>query len=151
MDSSWGRAAAHSTLTGTRDEREQQRAEARTRRAAERVAAAEARTEARATARDAQSQERERLREQRRAEEEQRRASAADARDARPKRRSTGSLARTGHATEERDTRHYATELDLDRLRLLARRGASPAALAHAFKISEEEVAAALDTAAEAD
>lgn len=144
MDSSWG-AGARATPSGMRDEREQQRTEARERRAAERIAAAEARTEARAAARDAQSHERERMRASRRAEEEQRRAAAADARDARPKRRSsTGSLARTGHATEERDTRHYATELDLDRLRLLHRRGASPAALAHAFKISEDEVAAAL-------
>lgn len=143
MDSSWG-AGTRATLTGNRDEREQQRAEARARRAAERIAAAEARTEARAVARDAQSQQREQMRDQRRAEEEQRRAIAAEARDARPKRRNTGSLARTGHASEERDTRHYATELDLDRLRLLARRGASPAALAHAFKISEEQVAAAL-------
>jgi len=143
MDSSWG-SSAQPAFTGSRDEREQQRAEARERRAAERIAAAEARTAARATTRDTQSQVREHLREQRRTEEQQRRAAAADARDARPKRRSTGSLARTGHATEERDTRHYATALDLDRLRLLARRGATPAALAHAFKISEAEVAAAL-------
>ena len=144
MDSSWG-AGPRATLTGTRDEREQQRTEARNRRAAERIAAAEARTEARAAARDTQSQAREQTRDQRRTEEEQRRAAAADARDARPKRRSsTGSLARTGHATKERDTRHYATEVDLERLRLLHRRGASPAALAHAFKISEEEVTAAL-------
>lgn len=144
MDSSWG-AALRAAPSGTRDEREQQRAEARARRAAERIAAAEARTEARASAREVQSQQREQMRESRRAEEEQRRAAAADARDARPKRRSsTGSLARTGHATEERDTRHYATELDLDRLRLLHRRGASAAALAQAFKISEDEVAAAL-------
>lgn len=145
MHSSWGSSGATPTLTGTRDEREAQRAEARTRRAAERIAAAEARTEARASARDTQSSMREQQREQRRIEEEQRRAAAADARDARPKRRSsTGSLARTGHATEERDTRHYSTELDLDRLRLLARRGASVSALAHAFKISEQAVAAAL-------
>ncbi|WP_019517399.1 hypothetical protein [Sphingomonas sp. Mn802worker] len=145
MHSSWGSSTAAPALSGTRGEREEQRAEARTRRAAERIAAAEARTEARISARDAQSSMREQQREQRRVEEEQRRAAAADARDARPKRRSsTGSLARTGHATEERDTRHYATELDLDRLRLLARRGASVAALAHAFKISEEAVAEAL-------
>ena len=143
MDSSWGRPT-RPTFAGGRDEREQQRAEARERRAAERVAAAEARTDARASAREVQSQQRERLREERRSEEEQRRATAADARDARPKRRSTGSLARTGHASEERDTSHYATERDLDRLRLLARRGASIPALAHAFKLSEDEVAAAL-------
>lgn len=144
MHSSWGKPAT-APLTGSRDEREAQRGEAHARRVAERIAAAEARTEARAAARDAQAQLRERQRDERRAEEEQRRAAAADARDARPKRRSsTGSLARTGHATEERDTRHYATELDLDRLRLLHRRGASVAALAHAFRLDEEAVAAAL-------
>ena len=145
MHSSWGNSAMTAAPAGTRGEREEQRAEARTRRAAERISAAEARTEARAAARDAQASAREQQREQRRAEEEQRRAIAADARDARPKRRSsTGSLARTGHATEERDTRHYSTDLDLDRLRLLARRGASVAALAQAFAISEDTVAAAL-------
>lgn len=144
MHSSWGSSTAAPAQSGTRGEREAQRAKARTRRATERIAAAEARTEARVSARDAQSSIREKERDRRRVEEEQRRAAAAEARDARPKRRSTGSLARTGHASEERDTRHYATEVDLDRLRLLSRRGASVAALAHAFKLSEEAVAAAL-------
>ncbi len=127
------------------DERAARRAEERERRVQERVAAALARTEQRAADRDAASRRREEARTARRAEEEQRRATLAEEREARPRRRqSTGSLARTGEKPVERDTRHYATDKDPARIRTLAARGATPAALAAVFGISVAEVEAAL-------
>ncbi|MDR6790425.1 hypothetical protein J2Y58_003808 [Sphingomonas sp. BE138] len=127
------------------DERAARRAEDRERRAQERVAAAVARTEQRAVEREAGARRREEARTARRVEEEQRRATLAEERDARPRRRqSTGGLARTGERTVERDTRHYATDKDPARIRMLAARGATPAALAAVFGISVAEVEAVL-------
>ncbi len=46
--------------------------------------------------------------------------------------------------TEERDTRGYRTVVDEDRIRTLAKRGASVAGLAGAFGLSVAEVEAVL-------
>lgn len=126
------------------DERARQRAEDRERRTQERIAAATARTEQRAVARDVAAQRREGARTARRQEEEQRRATLVEEREARPRRRSSGSLARTGEKPVERDTRHYATSMDPSRIRTLAARGAKPDALAAVFGISVAEVEAVL-------
>ena len=127
------------------DERAARRAEDRERRAQERVAATLARTEQRAAEREAGMQRREEARAARRAGEEQRRATLADERDARPRRRqSTGALARTGEKPVERDTRHYATDIDPARIRTLAARGAKPDALAAVFGISVADIEALL-------
>ncbi len=127
------------------DDRAARRAEDRERRAQERVAAAVARTEHRAVERDAAGRRREEAREARRHEEEQRRTALATERDARPRRRaSTGALSRTGEKPVERDTRNYATDKDPARIRTLAARGATPAALAAVFGISVAEVEAVL-------
>ena len=45
---------------------------------------------------------------------------------------------------EQRDTRSYTTVVDKDRIRELAKRGASTSGLAGAFGITEEDVAAIL-------
>ena len=47
-------------------------------------------------------------------------------------------------SVEQRDTRGYTTLVDADRIRVLAKRGASVTGLAGAFGISEEEVEAVL-------
>lgn len=127
-----------------RSERERQRAEDRERRAAERVAAAQARTEARIVEREQAGRRREDARTERRQEEEQRRATLSEERDARPRRRASGSLARTGEKPVERDTRHYATNMDPARIRALAARGAKPEALAAVFGVTTAEVEAVL-------
>jgi len=46
---------------------------------------------------------------------------------------------------EQRDTRKYATVVDIGRIRELAKRGASIAGLARAFDITETQVRDALD------
>jgi len=127
------------------EERAARRAEDRERRAQERVASALARTEQRAVDREAASRLREEARTARRTEEEQRRATLVEEREARPRRRqSTGALARTGEQRVERDTRHYATDRDPERIRTLAARGATPEALAAVFGVSVAEIAAVL-------
>ncbi|MEG3084171.1 hypothetical protein U1707_11010 [Sphingomonas sp. PB2P12] len=148
---------AGTPLSDTSD-RAARRAEDRERRAQERLAAAEQRSESRIAQRDALSQERERARESRRIEETARhetRLNAPPTNDVEAlkisKRRRSGALARSGEETKkERDTRSYTTIVDPQRIRTLADRGASLAALAGAFGISVEEVEAALlETAAE--
>ena len=142
-------------MPGTADraaKRAEERANGREERAKERLAASEQRSESRAAQRDLQVQERERARETRRIEEDQRikaRLHAPPTNDVEAlkisKRRRSGALARSGEETKkERDTRAYATIVDPKRIRTLADRGASLAALAGAFSISVEEVEAAL-------
>ena len=115
-------------------------------RAAERLKAFEDRAQARAASRDAAAQERERAREARRAEEQ---AARAEGRDGEmPRRRRSG---RTDVVRVQRDTRGYQTVKDVERIRELARRGASLAGLAEAFGMSVEEVEGALAEAAPAD
>ncbi len=140
---------------GTADraaKRAEERANGREQRARERLAAAEQRSESRIAQRDALTQERERAREARRIEESARheaRLNAPPTNDVEAlkisKRRRSGALARNGEETKkERDTRGYTTIVDPKRIRTLADRGASLAALAGAFGISVEEVEAAL-------
>ena len=126
------------------DDRARQRAEDRERRARERVAAAVARTEQRAAQREVATHEREAARLLRRQEDEQRRAALAAERVERPRRRSSGALARTGEKPIERDTRHYTPSVDPVRLRTLAARGANPDALAAVFGITVAQVEAIL-------
>jgi hypothetical protein len=147
--------------SGTADraaKRAEERANGREQRAKERLAASEQRSESRAAQRDLQSQERERARESRRIEEDGRIKARLDAPPTNDvealkisKRRRSGALARSGEETKkERDTRGYTTIVDPKRIRTLADRGASLAALAGAFGISVEEVEAALlETASE--
>jgi len=150
MDDSWGRKPV--ALRVRANDREAARAADRERRAQERAASADARIEARAAARDAASQAREAARTARRVEEEARAAVrreaaatvAAEEPAAPRRRRSTGAIARTGMPTEERDTRGYRTVVDEDRIRTLAKRGASVAGLAGAFGLSVAEVEAVL-------
>lgn len=150
MDDSWGRKPA--TLRVRANDREAARAADRERRAQERAASAEARIEARVAARDAASQAREAARTARREEEEARLATrrtamatiAAEEPASPRRRRSTGAIARTGMPTEERDTRGYRTVIDADRIRALAKRGASIAGIAGAFGLSTEEIEAVL-------
>ncbi|NII57667.1 hypothetical protein [Sphingomonas aerolata] len=142
-------------LPGTADRaarRAEERAREREQRAQDRLAATDQRAEARAAQRDALSQDRERAREARRVEEAQRIRARLDAPPANDeealkiaKRRRSGARARSGEETKtERDTRGYTTIVDPARIRTLAARGASIAALAAAFGITAEEVEAAL-------
>ena len=150
MDESWGRKPA--TLRVRANDREAARAADRERRAQERAVSAEARIAARAAARDAASQAREAARTARRVEEDARLATrrtamatvAAEEPAAPRRRRATGAIARTGLPTEERDTRNYRTVVDEDRIRALARRGASVGGIAGAFGLSIEAVEAVL-------
>lgn len=148
---------AGTPLSDTSD-RAARRAEDRARRSQERLTAAEQRSESRIAQRDALSQERERARESRRIEETARhetRLNAPPTNDVEAlkisKRRRSGALARSGEETKkERDTRSYTTIVDPKRIRTLADRGASLAALAGAFGTSVAEVETALlETAAE--
>lgn len=112
---------------------------------------AQARTDRRTAEREQAAREREEMREARRIEQADRmKALRPDPEvmdtgtPAEPKRRASGAIRRTGEVRVERDTRHYATRVDIDRIRLLARRGATLSSLAAVFGISEDEVAAAL-------
>ena len=148
-------------MPGTADraaKRAEERANGREQRARERLAASEQRSESRAAQRDLQSQERERARESRRIKEDGRIKARLDAPPTNDvealkisKRRRSGALARSGEETKkERDTRGYTTVVDAKRIRTLADRGASLAALAGAFGITVEAVEAALlETATE--
>ena len=142
-------------MPGTADRaarRAEERAREREQRAQDRLAATDQRAEARAAQRDALSQDRERAREARRVEEAQRIRARLDAPPANDeealkiaKRRRSGARARSGEETKtERDTRGYTTIVDPARIRTLAARGASLAALAAAFGITPDAVEAAL-------
>jgi len=139
VDKSWGvggstgfRVRSNATI----DERAAERAKAREARAAERSEVMTQRLEARAVNRAADTSANEQARIERRKAEV-----AAAARDphaaAAMRHRSSG---RNDVVREQRDTRSYATVVDIGRIRELARRGASVAGLAGAFGISEQEV-----------
>ena len=139
VDKSWGvggstgfRVRSNATI----DERAAERAKAREARAAERSEAMTQRLEARAVNRAADTSANEQARIERRKAEV-----AAAARDphaaAAMRHRSSG---RNDVVREQRDTRSYATVVDIGRIRELARRGASVTGLAGAFGISEQEV-----------
>lgn len=99
------------------------------------------RLEARAASRDAETATREQARVDRRVEEE--RQAAADPHAAAASRhRSSG---RKDVVREQRDTRSYKTLVDADRIRELARRGASLTGLAGAFGLTAADVQAILD------
>ncbi|RYY08836.1 MAG: hypothetical protein EON55_19600 [Alphaproteobacteria bacterium] len=98
------------------------------------------RLEACAVSREADIVAREKARVDRREQEVQ--SASGDPHAAAAKRhRSSG---RKDVVREQRDTRSYATVVDIGRMRELARRGASIAGLAGAFGISEAEVEGAL-------
>ena len=122
------------------DARAAERAQAREARAAARVADTERRLETRAAEREAEAAQRDQARTARREAEEQAAARDPHAREAR---RPRGS-GRKDVVREQRDTRGYTTLVDADRIRVLAKRGASITGLAGAFGISEDEVAAVL-------
>ena len=139
VDKTWGvggstgfRVRSNATI----DERAAERAKAREARAAERSEVMTQRLEARAVNRAADTSANEQARIERRKAEV-----AAAARDphaaAAMRHRSSG---RNDVVREQRDTRSYATVVDIGRIRELARRGASVAGLAGAFGISEQEV-----------
>lgn len=116
------------------------RAAARETRAGDRDAAMAARQEERAARRIADTTAREAAREQRRTEEE--RHAAADPHGA-AARRHRGS-GRKDVVREQRDTRGYATVVDAERIRMLAKRGASITGLAGAFGVPVETIEAVL-------
>ncbi len=142
VDKSWGTGSTGLRIrtNDTAAERATQRAQARDARTQDRAAAITRRLEARATDRDAEAQARERAREERRAAEMP--AASGDPHAAAAQRR-RGS-GRKDVVREQRDTRGYATVVDVARMRELAKRGASTAGLAGAFGISIAEVEAAL-------
>lgn len=155
-DLGWGRSGGASGAGGWgvpagAGDRDKIRATQRERRVAERVQAAEQRAGAREAARGGLAQERERAREARRLEDvERRRARDAAGETAAVARRRGPGAARTGgdeqgKVQKPRDTRSYRTVVDADRIRELAKRGASLTGLAGAFGVSVEEVQAALD------
>ena len=139
VDKSWGVGGSTSfrvRSNATIDERAAERAKAREARAAERSEVMTQRLEARAVNRAADTSANEQARIERRKAEV-----AAAARDphaaAAMRHRSSG---RNDVVREQRDTRSYATVVDIGRIRELARRGASVTGLAGAFGISEQEV-----------
>ena len=146
VDKSWGVGPStpfRVRSNATPDTRAAERAEARAARAAERIAGTERRLEARAADREADAAQREQARTARREAEEQAAARDPHAREAR---RPRGS-GRKDIVREQRDTRGYTTLVDAERIRVLAKRGASITGLAGAFAISEDEVAAILAAA----
>lgn len=145
MTNGWGGGSAGATVRPAGSaERDHARAAERERRAQERIAAATERSAQRQADRNDRSRSREEERERRTAEEKERLATRVVAREEQPRRRSSGALARTGEKTAERDTRHYATAIDLDRIRELSRRGATIDGLAKAFGITVDAVEDAL-------
>jgi hypothetical protein len=106
-----------------------------------------ARQEERAARRTAEATARETEREQRRIEEE-RRAAADPHAAAADRHRGSG---RKDVVREQRDTRGYATIVDADRIRTLAKRGASLTGLAGAFGVPVETIEAVLREARERD
>jgi phosphoserine phosphatase len=98
------------------------------------------RLEARAAAREAQAREREAARlAQRQADAEL--AASNPHRAAAQRRRGSG---RKDVVREQRDTSSYAMIVDPDRVRALAKRGASPASIAAAFDVPVDDIAAIL-------
>ncbi len=140
VDKSWGVSSSPTfrvRSNASPDDRAAERAKAR----AARADATTQRLEARAASRDAETATREQVRVDRRAEEEQR--AAADPHAAAASRhRSSG---RKDVVREQRDTRAYTTLVDADRIRELARRGASLTGLAGAFGVTVADVQAILD------
>lgn len=166
-DNGWGRGRSVSRFAvpgssgSVGSDRSEVRAAQRDRRAAERAEASQARTEQRAIEREAQSRLRTAAREERHAPTgldrsaidvpgADRSTDRSTRSDVQPyvKRRKSGALARTGEVQKARDTRHYQTVVDADRMRILAKRGASLAGLAAAFGVSIETVEAALSETA---
>ena len=133
VDKSWG--------VPTRDpaDRRTDPLASRENRSAERLKAFGDRAQARAADREAAAQERERARDARRQDEEARRAEGTADRPPRPRR-----SGRTDVVRVQRDTSGYQTVKDVERMRELAKRGASIAGLAEAFGLSVEEVEHAL-------
>jgi len=105
----------------------------------ERLKAFEGKAEARAASREAAAQEREKARDARRQEEQGRRAEGEA--DRTPRRRRSG---RTDVVRVQRDTSGFQTVKDVERIRELAKRGASIAGLADAFGMSVGEIEAVL-------
>jgi hypothetical protein len=138
-DKSWGASPSPPFRIRSNEsagDRAAARAAARDARTGERDAAMAARHEERAARRDAEAKAREAERERRREEEE--RQAAADPHAA-AARRPRGS-GRKDVVREQRDTRGYATVVDADRIRVLAKRGASIAGLAGAFGVPAETI-----------
>lgn len=144
VDKSWGvspgapgfRVRSNASI----EDRAAERARTRDERSRERAAAMTALVEERAAARVREAAAREAARIERRTREEQ--AGSGDPHAAAAARhRSSG---RKDVVREQRDTRGYATVVDVERMRALAARGASIGGLAGAFGISEAEVEAAL-------
>lgn len=95
------------------------------------------RLEARAAEREAQAREREAVRQARRQADVE--LTATDPhRAAAQRHRGSG---RRDIVREQRDTTSYTMIVDADRIRTLARRGASPSSLASVFNLSVEEIA----------
>lgn len=144
VDKSWGAAPSTPSFrvrtNDSPDQRAAERARARDERSRDRAAAMTQRLEARAVEREADIRSREDARIARRVEEE-RKAEGDPHAAAAQRRRGSG---RKDVVREQRDTRGYATIVDVERMRTLAKRGASLPGLAGAFGISEAEVAAAL-------
>jgi hypothetical protein len=142
-DKSWGTSPTPDFRIRTNaspEQRAAERAEAREARTRERAQTAILRTQTRSASRDAESVAREAERVARR-EREQRDAVGDPHAAAAARRRSSG---RKDVVREQRDTRSYTTVVNVDRMRELAKRGASIAGLAGAFGITVEEVEAAL-------
>lgn len=142
VDKSWGTGPTPLRVPSndSPERREAERGEARGARAATRADAMAERQEARQARREADLVAREAERTQRREQEQQLAAGDPHAAAAR-RHRSSG---RRDVVREQRDTSGYTTVVDADRIRALAKRGASVSGLAGVFGISEEEVAAAL-------
>lgn len=98
------------------------------------------RLEARAAAREAQAREREAARQAKRQADAELAANDPH-RAAAQRRRGSG---RKDIVREQRDTSGYAMIVDHDRVRALAKRGASPAGIAAAFDVSVDDIAAIL-------
>ncbi len=143
MDKSWGSSPSADfriRSNASPDQRAQERAAARASRTAERDALVGQRLEERAKRREADIAAREQEREQRRATEMANASSDPHA-EAAKRHRSSG---RKDVVREQRDTRGYATIVDVGRMRELAKRGASVGGLAAAFGVTVAEVEAAL-------
>jgi hypothetical protein len=132
VDKSWGVPTG-----GTVDQRTNSLGGAQ--RPPDRLNAFEDRAQARAASREAAAQERERARDARREEEQAKRAEGMA--DRTPRRRRSG---RTDVVRVQRDTSGYQTVKDVERMRELAKRGASVSGLAEAFGMSADEVERAL-------
>ncbi|MBD8546643.1 hypothetical protein IFT82_07770 [Sphingomonas sp. CFBP 8760] len=142
-DKSWGASPSPPFRIRSNDspaDRAAARATAREARGGDRDAAMAARMEERAARREEETKAREAAREQRRLDEE--RQAAADPHGA-AARRHRGS-GRKDVVREQRDTRGYTTVVDADRIRALAKRGASITGLAGAFGVPVETIEAVL-------